>query len=518
MYALTALWALQSLLTLYGTAVVVAARPGLCWAGAPAAAARVARVGKGMVSVAWLYTALLWLFVLAMVNPMQDTAGVDAWEKCFSGVAKTLGASRALERQVSGRASALPRIARVLHGLFGDVDLVLSDVMAALVLTAAAQQNRRRKFVESQLAGRVLRRGKDAHGGRDGDGEGAEEEEEEEDSDEEIDPPTAVGFDYNPEALDGGEAMESEAQESAEARIAKRWGGGVSMLFTRAKSGAAGAAAAAAAAAAAVSAAAAVAPDSSAVPTAVKEPESVFFGMGGEAGAAAAALARRNAAAAAAGVRPAPPAPWAEGEPFPVDRRLSVTYPTVITPPEVVTKKGKEAARSKSEAAPAAAEGAAAAATEGGAANAAAPSAAEVASAVAASSRASDQFCGWRHRVPYEKLVEAAHYARFACAVYGVMSLSQQEEEEDAKAAAAAAAAAAATAGGDAKAPPPPPPSSSSSCSCGAAVGACCGGCRAGCGLCVPACAPAAPVTHTSIRESVLEIAGIDDADLLYYR
>ena len=27
-----------------------------------------------------------------------------------------------------------------------------------------------------------------------------------------------------------------------------------------------------------------------------------------------------------------------------------------------------------------------------------------------------------------------------------------------------------------------------------------------------------APVTHSSIRQSVLEIAGIDDADLLYYR
>jgi len=131
----------------------------------------------------------------------------------------------------------------------------------------------------------------------------------------------------------------------------------------------------------------------------------------------------------------------------------------------------------------------------------------EVASAVAASSKATDSFCGWRHRVPYDKLLEAAHYARFACAVYGVMSLSQ--EEEDAKNAAAAEGGGA----GNAKAS-----SSSSSCSCGSAVGACCGGCRAGCGLCVPACAPPAPVTHSSIRESVLEIAGIDDADLLYYR
>jgi hypothetical protein len=331
-YVLTALWALQSLLTLYGTAVVVAAKPGLCWSSA-SDAARVARVGKGMVSITWLYTVLLWLFVFAMINPMQDTTGVDAWEKCFSGIAKTLGASRALESQVQGRASALPRIARVLHGLFGDVDLVLSDVMAALVLTAAAQQNRRRKFVEAQLAGKVFKRGKGAH-----ECENEEEEEGDSDSDSEIDPPTAVGFDYNPDAADGGEAMESEAQRQAEAAIAKRWGKGVSTLFKRAKSGAASAAA---------NAAAAVAPDATtaADPTAVKESERVFFGMAGEAGAAAAALARRNAAAAAAGVRPAPPAPWSEGEPFPVDRRLSVTYPTIVTPP--VSSTGKERERGR---------------------------------------------------------------------------------------------------------------------------------------------------------------------------
>ena len=247
-YALTALWGLQCLLTFYGTAVVVAAKPALCWSDS-SDAARVARVGKGMVSVTWLYTVFLWLFVFAMVNPMQDTTGVDAWEKCFAGIAKSLGASRALERQVAGRASALPRIARVLHGLFGDVDLVLSDVMAALVLTAAAQQNRRRKFVESQqLAGEVLKRGKGARG-RDDDGEDDDgEEEDSEDSGSDFDPPTAVGFDYNPDAADGGEAMESEAQQRAEAQIAKRWGGGaaaVSSLFKRAKSGAASAATAA---------------------------------------------------------------------------------------------------------------------------------------------------------------------------------------------------------------------------------------------------------------------------------
>lgn len=473
-----------------------------------------------MVSVTWLYTVLLWLFVFAMVNPMQDTTGVDAWEKCFAGIAKSLGASRALERQVAGRASALPRIARVLHGLFGDVDLVLSDVMAALVLTAAAQQNRRRKFVESQqqLAGKVQRRGKGARGGRDGDDEVEESSIEDSDSDAdpagEFDPPTAVGFDYNPDAADGGEAMESEAQRTAEAQIAKRMGGAVSTLFRRARSGSGAASASAARAASA--AAAAVAPSS-----APKEPERAFFGMAGEAGAAAAALARRNAAAAAAGVRPAPPAPWAEGEPFPVDRRLSVTYPTIVTPPEVVTKqekekKTKETKNSENAAAAAAAVGAtpaaaaAIAASDGkaaaGEAAAAQPSAAEVASAVAASSRATDQFCGWRHRVPYDKLVEAAHYARFACAVYGVMSLSQEEEKEKEQEEQEEQ-----EEGEKKKAPSP-------SCSCGAAVGACCGGCRAGCGLCIPACAPPAPVTHSSIRESVLEIAGIDDADLLYYR
>ena len=364
-YALTALWALQSLFTFYGTAVVVAAKPALCWPSA-SDAARVARVGKGMVSVTWLYTVssslfaffsppppptphshhrnsqqptpattqvFLWLFVPVMVNPMQDTAGVDAWEKCFSGVAKPLGASRALERQVQGRASALPRVARVLHGLFGDVDLVLSDVVAALVLTAAAQQNRRRKFVEAQLAGKAFKRGEGARDCENSDDEGSSSSSSDGDDDEGgIDPPTAVGFDCNPAAAGGGEAMESEAQKRAEAQIARRWSESVSTLFKRAKSGAASAAASAANAVTA--AAAAVAPDATAADlTTQRESDRVFFGMASEAGAAAAALARKNAAAAAAGVRPVPPAPWNEGEPFPVDRRLSVTYPTIVTPP-----------------------------------------------------------------------------------------------------------------------------------------------------------------------------------------
>jgi hypothetical protein len=54
----------------------------------------------------------------------------------------------------SCRGSALPRLAQVLYELFGGVDLVLSDIMVAIVLTAAAQQNRRRAYIETKFGKR----------------------------------------------------------------------------------------------------------------------------------------------------------------------------------------------------------------------------------------------------------------------------------------------------------------------------------------------------------------------------
>lgn len=59
--------------------------------------------------------------------------------------------ARAKRLEVAGRGSALPRLAQVLYELFGNVDLVLSDIMVAIVLTAAAQQNRRRAYIETKF-------------------------------------------------------------------------------------------------------------------------------------------------------------------------------------------------------------------------------------------------------------------------------------------------------------------------------------------------------------------------------
>ena len=203
-----------------------------------AAAARVARVGKGMVSITWLYTVFLWLFVFAMINPMQDTTGVDAWEKCFSGHCQDAGSFQGARAAGAGARVCSPsHRARAPRPLRGRRPRSLGcDGGAGADRGGAAEPEE--KVCGAQLAGKVFKRGK---GAREGENEGEEEEEEgDSDSDsEEIDPPTAVGFDYNPDAADGGEAMESEAQRQAEAAIAKRWGKSVSTLFKRAKSGAA---------------------------------------------------------------------------------------------------------------------------------------------------------------------------------------------------------------------------------------------------------------------------------------
>ena len=50
------------------------------------------------------------------------------------------------------RAAPLTSVANVLSGLFGHADLTVSDLLAALVLTAAAQHQRRRLHIKNALA------------------------------------------------------------------------------------------------------------------------------------------------------------------------------------------------------------------------------------------------------------------------------------------------------------------------------------------------------------------------------
>ena len=357
-YALTALWALQSLFTFYGTAVVVAAKPALCWPSA-SDAARDARVGKGMVSVTWLYMVSSSLFAFFSPPPPDpplspqklsttntgDDAGLPLALRARHGQPHAgHGGRRRLGEVLLGRRQAAgglarPRAASPGPGLGAPARRarapwpVRRRGPGALGRGGRARADGGGAAEPAQEVCGGAARGEGARDCENSDDEGSSSSSSDGDDDEGgIDPPTAVGFDCNPAAAGGGEAMESEAQKRAEAQIARRWSESVSTLFKRAKSGAASAAASAANAVTA--AAAAVAPDATAADlTTQRESDRVFFGMAGEAGAAAAALARKNAAAAAAGVRPVPPAPWNEGEPFPIDRRLSVTYPTIVTPP-----------------------------------------------------------------------------------------------------------------------------------------------------------------------------------------
>lgn len=50
------------------------------------------------------------------------------------------------------RAAPLTSVAQVLSKLFGHADLTVSDLVAALVLTAAAQHQRRRLHIKNALA------------------------------------------------------------------------------------------------------------------------------------------------------------------------------------------------------------------------------------------------------------------------------------------------------------------------------------------------------------------------------
>ena len=50
-----------------------------------------------------------------------------------------------------GRSAPLTSVAQWMSGLFGHADLTPSDLVAALVLTAAAQQQRRRLHIKSAL-------------------------------------------------------------------------------------------------------------------------------------------------------------------------------------------------------------------------------------------------------------------------------------------------------------------------------------------------------------------------------
>lgn len=125
-YTLTALWLAQLGLTLYGlivTASNFSAEP--CWTGA--AASRAHGIASGMVATVCVFSFCTIALMRLLFQKYQNTKTVASWQTCFSGVARSIGATPALTRQVEGRAAALPALARVLHQLFGDVDVVVSD-------------------------------------------------------------------------------------------------------------------------------------------------------------------------------------------------------------------------------------------------------------------------------------------------------------------------------------------------------------------------------------------------------